>query len=644
MEEANSRAAAATAAADSSRKQQTATELQARGAATAARERLVKAEAVTAAVEAARAAAEAAAGTATAEQAALAAQVASMRTDLQQANEQVANLAQRYKAAMQRVREEGGGREALVAEVGDLQAELAAANVQVASLRTEAASAVRAAAEANDAAEVLRAQLRRGDQLLGKQRGETAALEEHVTAGLAAMKGSSTRCEAAAAERLERAQARAEEESRAMASRAERMEADVQRLESELDTLTDSHRANTQLVAEVEAARRRVEELEEAGRWTARTTAQLERELAEAVAAATTQDAGAAEALARARTAASQAASQAEAARAAAAEAEARTVQERETTKTRMAQALQQVQGLEASTKMLETQCQQLGHERRELEKQLDATRHERLTTTSEHEQALGGLRGQLRSAEEALRAANKDAVDRLRVEKDERAAEAQRAAALRDENDALVERLEQQRAHAAVTGEEAAARSASLEAAVAAAADNIRRAHEVRPLGASVANPYGPREGCSRWRKQGIVSRVRGSRLRHTGPTCAVAESVSGTCATPSQVCCRVSGDIVLVDSYVDKMVAAGGYSAVDRDPPEILFNLADSPDPGTGQVLLQAAKELRSQFAFLTEKVQAMVASAGSSRPSEKASPPAADLNKEREMQATVTKVCAP
>lgn len=106
------------------------------------------------------------------------------------------------------------------------------------------------------------------------------------------------------------------------------------------------------------------------------------------------------------------------------------------------------------------------------------------------------------------------------------------------------------------------------------------------------------------------------------------------------------MSGDIVVVDSYVDKMVAAGGYSAVDRDPPEILFNLTDSPDPGTGQVLMQAAKELRSQFAFLTEKVQAMVASAGSSRPAEKpaSAVPTADLNKERELQATVTKVCAP
>jgi hypothetical protein len=103
------------------------------------------------------------------------------------------------------------------------------------------------------------------------------------------------------------------------------------------------------------------------------------------------------------------------------------------------------------------------------------------------------------------------------------------------------------------------------------------------------------------------------------------------------------VSGDIVVVDSYVDKMVAAAGHSAVDRDPPEILYNLADSPDPGTGQVLLQAAKELRSQFAFLTEKVQAMVASAGSSSSAGKTASAAhaADLNKEREMQATVTKV---
>jgi chromosome segregation ATPase len=155
-----------------------------------------------------------------------------------------------------------------------------------------------------------------------------------------------------------------------------------------------------------------------------------------------------------------------------------------------MAQALQQIQGLEASTKLLETQCQQLEHERREMEKQLDALRQERLTTTSEHEQALAGLRGQLGSAEEALRAANDDAAERLRVEKVQLAAEAQRAATLRHENDALVERLQQQQKRAAVMGEEAAARSASLEAAVAAAADNIRRAHEVRPLGASIANP----------------------------------------------------------------------------------------------------------------------------------------------------------
>ena len=50
--------------------------------------------------------------------------------------------------------------------------------------------------------------------------------------------------------------------------------------------------------------------------------------------------------------------------------------------------------------------------------------------------------------------------------------------------------------------------------------------------------------------------------------------------------MCCRLSGDITVVDSYVDKVVAAGGYKAVRRDPPEVLFNVADSLDPGTGQV----------------------------------------------------------
>ena len=55
--------------------------------------------------------------------------------------------------------------------------------------------------------------------------------------------------------------------------------------------------------------------------------------------------------------------------------------------------------------------------------------------------------------------------------------------------------------------------------------------------------------------------------------------------------------------------------------------------------QVLLLSAKELRSQFAYLTEKVQEMVGSGGGKAPAARA--PGADVDKERELQATVAKV---